>query len=91
MGTGLFQEVCEQQLSCPGDCQGESCWERDWERCPWESSLTQTLPCSAVGSSWRTYGGAGPGLVAALYKGLCLGARGAVCIWGHREAGWPDW
>lgn len=34
MGTGLFQEVCEQQLSCLGDCQGESYQERDWERCP---------------------------------------------------------
>ena len=77
--------------SCLGDCQGESCRERDWERCPWESGLTQTLPCSAVGLSWRTYGGAGPGLVAALYKGLCAWVPRVLCASrGYREAGWPN-
>lgn len=90
MGTGLSQEVCEQQLS--GRLSGRvSCRERDWERCPWESGLTQTLPCSAVGLSWRTYGGAGPGLVVALYKGLCAWVPRVLCAsGGHREAGWPD-
>lgn len=56
-------------------------------RCPWESHLTQTLPCLAVARPWHTHGGAGPGLVATLQGSLCPGAKGAVCIWGHREAG----
>lgn len=25
-----------------------------------------------------------------LQGSLCPGAKGAVCIWGHREVGWPD-
>lgn len=49
LGDGTAPHVCEQWLSCPGGCQGESRWGRDWVIWPWESRPTQTLPCLALG------------------------------------------